>query len=267
MDSAADRERLNGFWAAAGIPVEVRPYLAFQARRYPRIVEMLRPYQPFHGRRILDIGGGVGSLDVILAAAFGGTFELADVAPASPGLDGALRDRGIAAHHVVDLTADHPLAGLPSDYDLLLFVEVLEHLLVNPLLLFREFWGHLRPGGLLFLTTPNLARLGNRLKLVLGRSIKESGRYPLEAGQTYGHVVEYTRSELDQLLAVEGFAPVAARVVQQPPSPRPSRGQRLGGRLLNLELLRRWELGDDILALYRKVERPATSPRILAGRV
>ncbi|HUJ78425.1 MAG TPA: hypothetical protein VLX64_05385, partial [Thermoplasmata archaeon] len=69
------------------------------------------------------------------------------------------------------------------------------------------------------------------------------------------HVVEFTLPELDQLLAFEGFACVDHRIVQQVPTLRPTTAQRVGVRLLNLGLARRLALGDDILALYRKVER------------
>lgn len=265
--SADAAPTLEPFWDEAELPASLRPYLAFQARRYGHIVQALAPFAPLTGRTVLDLGGGVGSLDVVLHAAYGGTYDLAEFVPPTPVHLAALTRRGVRAHYHLDLTAPHPLQGVPGPYDLLLFVEVLEHLLVNPLLLFREFWDHLAPGGFLFLTTPNQARLGNRLKLLRGRSIKESGRYPTEPGRTYGHVVEYTRAELDHLLAVEGFRPVAHRIVQQVPSVAPSARQRAAVRLLNLGLFRRWELGDDILALYQKVARPVLQVADPSGRI
>lgn len=267
VDSSARLPRLREFWEAARLPPEIRPYLEFQARRYGAIVEALRPYGPYDDRTVLDLGAGVGSLDVVLRAELGGTYDIAEFLPPSPLHRAALAARGVREHYPVDLTGDEPLRGLPAEYDLLLFVEVLEHLLVNPLLLFREFWAHLKPGGLLFITTPNQARLRNRIRLLLGRSIKEIGRYPLERGQTFGHVIEYGRRELDELLAVEGFFPVSHRIVQQNPSAAPSRAQRVGVRLLNSRLARRWELGDDILGLYRKGDRPPWRAREASGRV
>ncbi|HYK92892.1 MAG TPA: class I SAM-dependent methyltransferase [Thermoplasmata archaeon] len=258
---------LRDFWDAALLPADVRPYLEFQARRYGHIVEALAALAPFDSKRVLDLGGGAGSLDVVLHRQFGGTYDLAEFVPPAAAHRAALATRGVQEYYRLDLTAPQPLAGLPDGYDLLLFVEVLEHLLVNPLLLFREFWNHLKPGGYLFLTTPNQSRLRNRFRLLLGRSIKETGRFPLEAGRTFGHVLEYGRAELDQLLGVEGFEPVERRVVQQLPSMRPSRVQRLAVAALNSRALRRWELGDDILGLYRKVERPLVRVRDASGRI
>ena len=266
-ESAGYLRGLRRFWDDAGLPAEARPYLQYQARRYPHILDALRPYGPLEGKRVLDLGGGVGSLDVAMHERLGGVYDLAEFTPPTAAHRAALGTRGVVEYHHLDLTTPHPLEGLPTDYDLLLFVEVLEHLLVNPLLLFREFWDHLRPGGLLFLTTPNQSRLRNRVRLLLGRSIKEVGRYPLEAGRTYGHVQEYGRRELDYLLEVEGFSPVHTAVVQQLPSVTPSRFQRAAVRLLNLGLARRWELGDDILGLYRKVERPVVRVHDASGRI
>ncbi len=267
MGPRASLETLRTFWESAGLPAAIRPYLEFQARRYPAIVQALAPVGPFHGRRILDVGGGVGSLDVVLHAELGGSYELAEFQAPTERHAAALRERGVERSHPADLTVPHPLEGFRSDFDVLLLVEVLEHLLVNPLFLFREFWDHVRPGGFFFLTTPNPARLLNRARLLLGRSIKEGGRYPREPGKTYGHVIEYGRAELDRLLWVEGFVPVAHRVVQQLPASHPSRAQRWGARILNLPSLARWELGDDILALYRKVDRPKVTVTDPSGRI
>ncbi len=127
---------------------------------------------------------------------------------------------------------------------------------MNPLWLFRAIWDHLAPGGLFFLTTPNQARVGNRLRLVLGRSIKENGRYPWAGAPVFGHVIEFSRQELDLLARAESLAPDRSTVIQQLPSVHPGAGARAGVRLLNSWAGRRWELGDDILASYRRVPRP-----------
>jgi 2-polyprenyl-3-methyl-5-hydroxy-6-metoxy-1,4-benzoquinol methylase len=249
--------RLREFWAEAGVPADRWPYLEFQARRYASIVRFLRAVGTGPAGRTLDLGGGAGSLCVVLASELGGRYELAEYLAPSAAHAEALRRRGVGATYAVDLSKPGALARLPSEYDRILLVEVIEHLLVNPLLLFREVWEHLRPGGQLFLTTPNPARLSNRGRLLLGRTIKERGRYPRDASGVFGHVIEYGRAELDLLARSESLEPERATVIQQAPSPRPSARQRLGVRLLNSAPARRLELGDDILASYRKVPRPA----------
>lgn len=267
MAGGAPNEPLRAFWAEAGVPSERWPYLEFQARRYPSIVRALDAVRPLDGKVVLDLGGGVGSLAVAARAALGGTFELAEFVAPTDAHARALAARGVRRSYAVDLGAPHPLAGLPTDFDGILFVEVLEHLLVNPLFLFREIWDHLTPGGFLFLTTPNMARLGNRWKLLRGRSIKENGRYPVEPGGVNGHVIEYTRDELDRLLTFEGFRPQRHRIVQQSPSNRLGLAHRFAVRTLNRDALQRFELGDDILALYRKGTRGPRTISDPSGRL
>jgi 2-polyprenyl-3-methyl-5-hydroxy-6-metoxy-1,4-benzoquinol methylase len=253
----SDAERLRSFWTEAQLPQDRLLYLEFQSRRYRSIAEFLRPYGPWAGRRVLDLGGGVGSLSVVLAADLGGSYDLAEYALPTGAHADALRQRGVVNTFAVDLGRPDPLAELPTGYDAILLVEVLEHLLVNPLRLFRSVWDHLAPGGLFFLTTPNQARLRNRFRLLLGRSIKEAGRYPWAGSPVYGHVIEFGRAELDQLARAESLTPDRAVVVQQVPSVRPGARALWGVRLLNSGLARRWELGDDILAAYRRTPRPA----------
>jgi SAM-dependent methyltransferase len=255
---AVDRpeDPLSTFWRELGIPASQLPYYEFQARRYPSIVRFLAPLAPFTNRKILDLGGGVGGLAVALHAAYGGEYHLAEVGPPRERTLEVGRRHGLSAYHAVELGSPGGLANLPSDYDLILLVEVVEHLAGNPLLLFRELHDHVRPGGHVLITTPNQARVTNRGKLLLGRSIKDKGRYPRLPGEVNGHVIEYTRHELDLILAAERYRPVGHLVVQQLPSPRPSLRDRLGVRLLNLSPMRRLELGDNIRALYQTVDRP-----------
>ena len=249
-------ELLQRYWRELGIPPEQLPYFAFQARRYPSIIQFIAPLAPLHGRKVLDLGGGVGGLAVALHAVYGGDYHLAEVGtPRPPALEVGPRF-GITAYHAVELGDPAGLAALPADYDLILLVEVVEHLFGNPLFLFRALHDHLRPGGHLLITTPNQARLTNRIRLVLGRSIKDAHRYPRNPGEVNGHVIEYTRKELDVLLTSERFRPERHEVIQQLPSPKPGLRARAGVRLLNLGPMRRLELGDNIRALYSAVDRP-----------
>jgi SAM-dependent methyltransferase len=262
---------LRPFWAEARLPPDRLLYYEFQSRRYGSIADALARYGPQSGRRALDLGGGVGSLAIVLRQRLGGEYDLAEYDVPTGAHADALRARGIDRLFACDLTRPDPLGGIPSGYDAILLVEVLEHLLVNPLLLFRSIWDHLAPGGLFFLTTPNMARLRNRGLLLFGRSIKENGRYPWHGTPVYGHVVEFTLDELDRLLAAESFRRDHAQIVQQIPTVRPTFAQRVGVRLLNSAPARRLRLGDDILAAYRKIDRRAdgTSPVALdgAGRI
>gem|GEM_PF-738745 len=63
---------------------------------------------------------------------------------------------GCENHFSVDLTQPHTLAAtITNGYDVIVFAEVLEHLVVNPVELFSNLLGLLRPHGTIYLTTPN----------------------------------------------------------------------------------------------------------------
>jgi len=89
-------------------------------------------------------------------------------------------------------------------FDLVIFAEIIEHLLNDPCRVLREIKRVLKPGGTLILTTPNVARLENLARLISGSNIYD----PYSGYGPYGrHNREYNRHELEQLLKFEGFSP------------------------------------------------------------
>ena len=92
-----------------------------------------------------------------------------------------------------------------NEFDLVIFAEIIEHLVNDPSKVFREIRRVLKPSGMLILTTPNVARLENIAKLMSGENIYD----PYSGYGPYGrHNREYNRHELDQLLRYEGFEPL-----------------------------------------------------------
>jgi 2-polyprenyl-3-methyl-5-hydroxy-6-metoxy-1,4-benzoquinol methylase len=92
---------------------------------------------------------------------------------------------------IIPLVHDLNSGHLPFDnssFDIIFAGEVIEHL-VDTSFFLREIYRVLRPGGCTILTTPNLASLENRLRLLLGYYPMWLD-YKLEGGQ--GHVRAYT---------------------------------------------------------------------------
>lgn len=90
-----------------------------------------------------------------------------------------------------------------ATFDIVLFCEIIEHLTGDPLAALLEIRRVLRPGGELVLTTPNVARLENRARLLAGENIYD----PYSGYGPYGrHNREYTGAELTQLLTHAGFS-------------------------------------------------------------
>lgn len=79
-----------------------------------------------------------------------------------------MRRLGCDAYFALDLEkpGEFCAGGRPhlGDYDLIVFAEVLEHLVVNPVDLLSALLALLKPDGCLYLTTPNLFRAENREK-------------------------------------------------------------------------------------------------------
>lgn len=103
---------------------------------------------------------------------------------------------------------------LPFDdeaFDVVIMCEVLEHLNFNPLPLLKEINRILSDGGMLYLSLPNLASIGNRLSLLRGRSIGVSVESffsqldPVAAEIANGHWREYTTQDIRTMLTRLGF--------------------------------------------------------------
>lgn len=93
-----------------------------------------------------------------------------------------------------------------STFELIIFAEIIEHLLMDPCKALLEIRRVLKPGGTLILTTPNVARLENIAKIISGSNIYD----PYSGYGPYGrHNREYNIHELNNLLSFVGFKTVS----------------------------------------------------------
>ena len=88
-------------------------------------------------------------------------------------------------------------------FDIVLFCEILEHIVVDPLAVFGKLRRILKPGGSLIITTPNAVRLSNVAYMFHGSNFFD--RYHINNGIYGRHNREFTVGELENILARNGY--------------------------------------------------------------
>lgn len=117
--------------------------------------------------------------------------------------------------HIINIRKEGALNVEPCD--LVMFFEVIEHIDRPPNHLLDEISKVLIPGGHLMLSTVNLTRLSNRIRLLLGRPIFADYHPEL---LVMAHFREYTREELERYLVATGYTDVHAEYFCQPDTRR-----------------------------------------------
>ena len=145
----------------------------------------------------------------------------------------------------------YPLAD--EAFDAVVMTEVFEHLRDYPVTSLIEARRLLRPGGRLYLTTPNAAYIGNRLRLAAGRNTATNLRDWIGGVPFARHAREYTFSEMRELLGHAGLEPslMLSRHLHVN-SGRSSAIARLGKEVINRVAMVRPTLGPALIAVARK---------------
>ncbi len=163
--------------------------------------------------RCLELGANPYFITTLLQEFTGLELELANyVGPDRPGrtLTQTCTYRHLVTNEVVRRDYTSSLFNMEAErfpypdgsFDCVLFCEIIEHLLMDPVRVLLEIRRVLRPDGRLVLTTPNVNRLENVLRMVAGVNIYD----PYSGFGPYGrHNREYNKHELHLLLGYLGF--------------------------------------------------------------
>lgn len=199
------RARYDGLWDSLFASSEGarREYLVAHRERYYELFNALAHYLPQGPARPRVLEVGVSEYVLFYRALFpAARLVTIDRPPEHHGADGGwiTGAAGAEAHYPLDLHAalPHPGWGNPplGRFDMIVFTEVLEHLVVNPVELIAALVGLLAPGGRLYLTTPNFLRRENLEKVRRGDN--PQAVYPAR-GQNWDahhHFREYCLREL-----------------------------------------------------------------------
>ena len=114
-------------------------------------------------------------------------------------------------HYAFDLNEAHNKANwiqTENRYDVIVFLEVIEHLYTSPSQVLAFLRTFLKSEGLIVIQTPNAAALKKRIKLLFGKNPYERIR---ETRENPGHFREYTAKELSSIAEKCGYETVFTR--------------------------------------------------------
>lgn len=159
--------------------------------------------------RVIEFGAYLGVVSIALSK-LGYEMTAAD-------LDHYMQNKNLQLRYEMNnikyksIDLKYPLPLDDESYDCIIMCETLEHLNFNPIPVLNEMQRILSPGGYFYIALPNLATLGNRMKLLTGRSIHNSiddyfTQMDPNSNFSVGlHWREYTKNELIYMLSKVGF--------------------------------------------------------------
>jgi SAM-dependent methyltransferase len=170
----------------------------YHVRIKPRMIYTLEKISPLiqSGSTIVEIGIGpmAALIKVLKEAEVIGVDHVDDQAALCRNFNIELR--------ICDLQVD----ALPLDdnsVDMILLLQVIEHLCVYPKHVLDKIYSKLKPGGYLVISTVNFVRISNRIRVLLGKNPLTHFE-PSEDGRN--HIHEFVPEELANYMRKSGFS-------------------------------------------------------------
>ncbi len=216
-------------------------YYIQQKPRYKQVLADIQKLPMPADARLLEIGGGQIAL---LAQSLLGTRST--VADLSDTYKAGLLHHGLKFHICDLLHDDLPVREV---FDVVVLCEVIEHLPIPPYIVLEKILRWMKPGGWIYITTPNLYRLRNLVRMALGARVFDLFYLP-ERGQGIGHPFEYSEFHLQWQLEKAGLEPIQIQLRQLDNAGASPITQL--GRILATPLLLRPLWRDKLVAIARK---------------
>src|SRR5262249_4903065 len=149
-------------WIVAGGFFESDDYYRNEKERYWRSLERFCSLNIPIPAKILEIGGG--QMALLCKSLFGDDCTVGDL---SQTYSGPLQKAGIKFVNF-NLMDPEIQTDTMDEFDVVALLEVIEHIPLPAHVLFERIKPLLKPDGLIFLTTPNLFRLRNLIRMIMG---------------------------------------------------------------------------------------------------
>jgi len=202
---------LSDFWDDKG----ERNYIDFLRFQYEKILTDFNKIfnGNFESKRILEISSFLGVVDIALAKIGSEvyTYDIPEFQKNENLIELYLKFNIRPSSGYLKDVWQNGLTYPDNHFDAVILSEVIEHLNFNPLPLIQEINRILKKDGILYITTPNQVNLINRIKIISGRSIRNSIHDSFTQLDQAKHTIcgihwrEYTLEELIQLLDSMGF--------------------------------------------------------------
>lgn len=170
---------------------------------YWRFAETLKECTHWANGKVLDVGVVPGHMAMALRRLGCEVHGITDHEISGHGrygeddLSRRWTQEGITLHNAV---IDREVLPLPDNFfDGVIFTEVLEHLVYNPKTLIREIHRILKPNGEVVVSTPNVARVENRIKALIGWNVYPRSEEFYFSDLYKRHNREYTLREVEDL--------------------------------------------------------------------
>jgi 2-polyprenyl-3-methyl-5-hydroxy-6-metoxy-1,4-benzoquinol methylase len=216
-------------------------YYIQQKPRYRQVLEDIQQLPLSNAANLLEIGGG--QIALLSKALLGVHTTVADISDTYKA--------GLLQHGITFETCDllHDDLNFHNTFDGIVMCEVIEHLPIPPYIVLEKIQHWMKPGGWIYITTPNLYRLRNLVRMALGTRVFDLFYLP-ERGQGIGHPFEYSAFHLQWQLEKAGFKMDQVQLRQQDNAGASFITQL--GRILATPLLMRPLWRDKLVAIAHK---------------
>ena len=172
-------------------------YYRNEKERYWRSLQFLTGLDIPMPARILEIGGG--QMSVLCKALYGDDCTVADISQ-----DFAAPLHKVGIELVTFNLMDPDIGQFGSKFDMIVLLEVIEHIPKPAYVVLKNLKPLLKPKGILFLTTPNLFRIRNLIRMI--RGVEFLDRFMIaQPGHGLGHQLEYSANHLRWQLEYAGL--------------------------------------------------------------